>query len=147
MHLEFQSNGNLLKGIHYLSFDEFRKYFGFNNYRKQLIDGLKIGLLELKECDCETVYIDGSFVTTKEFPGDFDACWDDSGVNLIKIKNEYQTLIDFRDERKYQKFKYKGEFFPMRARASPSDIYFTFFQKDKDNNEKGMVQLNLKELK
>ena len=31
------------------------------------------------------VYVDGSFVTEKETPGDFDACWEMDGIDPIKL--------------------------------------------------------------
>ena len=34
----------------------------------------------LRLAGCRTVYIDGSFVTNKEIPNDFDACWEEAGV-------------------------------------------------------------------
>ena len=34
------------------------------------------GLTNLSSAGCRLVYLDGSFVTRKERPGDIDACWD-----------------------------------------------------------------------
>ena len=38
--------------------------------------GLRAALESLKSAGCRTVYLNGSFVTSKEAPNDFDACWD-----------------------------------------------------------------------
>ena len=41
-----------------------------------------------KACEsasCQTGYLDGSFVSSKLEPGDFDACWDEKGVDLDKL--------------------------------------------------------------
>lgn len=143
MALDFETNGNLRAGIHIMTIDEFEKEFGYNAHRKKLITGLKIGLNELKDCGCKHLYIDGSFVTTKENPTDFDSCWDPTGVDLIKLKTTYPTIIDFTDHRKNQKIKYYGEFFPSTIKANPYDIYINFFQKDKNGNPKGIVLINL----
>jgi hypothetical protein len=143
MSLTFQDNGNLPKGVLVMTIDEFELKFGFNDYRKKLIVGLKLGISHLKNCGCKTIYIDGSFVTKKEFPGDFDACWDATGVDINKLKREYGIILDFLNERANQKSLYLGEFFPAQAPADHSLIYFHFFQKDKDNNPKGIVQINL----
>ena len=35
----------------------------------------------LKNAGCLTVYLNGSFVTNKEVPNDFDACWEEDGVD------------------------------------------------------------------
>ena len=143
MELLFQLNGNLVKGIHIMSISEFENHFGYNNHRKKLIEGLKIGINELKDCGCKRIYIDGSFVTTKEVPNDFDSCWDEDGVDISKLKSLYPTIIDFSNERKNQKNKYYGEFFPARINATPYNIYIDFFQSDRDGNLKGIVQINI----
>ena len=43
--------------------------------------GLRAAMVSLKDAGCKTVYVDGSFVTGKERPGDFDACWEEEGVD------------------------------------------------------------------
>jgi hypothetical protein len=48
--------------------------------RRQLIDGLTEGLSVLAESGCQQVWLNGSFVTSKEEPGDFDCVWDTAGV-------------------------------------------------------------------
>ena len=40
---------------------------------------------DLRAAGCKRAYIDGSFITTKEHPGDFDACWDLDGVDFDVI--------------------------------------------------------------
>lgn len=144
MNLIFQENGNLQEGVHIMTIEEFETNFGYNDHRKKLISGLKIGMLELKNCGCKTIFIDGSFVTKKEFPQDFDACWDANGINLIKLMTDYPTIIDYSNERKNQKRKYGGEFFPSKAPAEGYMLFIDFFQKDKNNHPKGIVQINLK---
>jgi hypothetical protein len=143
MSLKFQDNGNLPKGIHIMTIDEFETEFGHNTHRKKLIQGLKIGIAELQDCGCVKIYIDGSFVTTKEIPGDFDSCWDDAGVDIKKLMSIYPSIVDFSDQRKNQKIKYYGEFFPAREKATPYDTYIEFFQSDRDGNPKGIIQINL----
>jgi len=36
----------------------------------------------LREAGCGRAYVDGSFVTAKEVPGDFDGCWEAEGVDF-----------------------------------------------------------------
>lgn len=50
--------------------------FGQTPRREQLLIGLLTAIRLLKLARCRTVYVDGSFVTAKPAPGDFDACWD-----------------------------------------------------------------------
>jgi hypothetical protein len=80
---EFDINGNLPPGIHQVTWEEFTKRFGITRHRCKLLGGLKRALDSLKAAGCQTVYVDGSFITEKKVPGDFDACWDINGVNLI----------------------------------------------------------------
>ena len=47
--------------------------------------GLRAALIDLRNAGCRIAYIDGSFVTDKEFPGDYDGCWDMTGVDLEAI--------------------------------------------------------------
>jgi hypothetical protein len=55
---------------------------------------------------CRRVYIDGSFVTAKNGPNDFDACWEADGVNPDLLD---PTLLTWRDHRAAQKAKFGGE--------------------------------------
>ncbi|MFH7015206.1 DUF6932 family protein [Flavobacterium sp. FlaQc-47] len=143
MAITFQKNGNLLPGIHIMTIEEFEINYGYNDYRKKLIEGLKIGISHLKDCGCKKIFIDGSFVTTKEIPGDFDACWDANNVDIPKLKYKYPTIVDFTNGRKNQKDLYHGEFFPAQEPATPYMLYINFFQKDKNDDPKGIVQINL----
>ena len=38
------------------------------------LDRFEAAMVNLRDAGCKTVYVDGSFVTDKERPGDFDAC-------------------------------------------------------------------------
>lgn len=143
MDLTFQANGNLPKGIHVMLIEEFETKFGSNSHRKKLIEGLKRGMSHLKDCGCKTIFIDGSFVTTKEMPGDFDACWDSDGVDFPKLVSQYSTLVDFDDHRKNQKNLYFGEFFPASIITDGGVPFIAFFQKDKNGDPKGIVQIDL----
>ena len=55
--------------------------------------GLKAAMVSLKDAGCKTVYVDGSFVTGKERPGDFDACWEEEGVDPIVLDPVLLTSI------------------------------------------------------
>ena len=51
------------------------------------------------------MYLDGSFVTSKQVPNDFDACWDEIGVNMSLID---PVLLKFDRVRAAQKAKFRG---------------------------------------
>jgi hypothetical protein len=61
--------------------------FGWNSRRQQLIDGLAEALKCPADARCNRVLINGSLVTDKEEPVDFDVTWDPTGVNL-EVRDE-----------------------------------------------------------
>ena|SRR5947199_10849126 len=137
--------GNLPPGIHWATWSELVDRFGTSQRRTELLDGLKRALQSLAYAGCQTVYVDGSFVTAKEVPGDFDACWDPPGVDGERLD---PVLLDFTNRRAAQKAKYGGELFPSRALADPAgNTFLEFFQIDKSTGEvKGIIAIDLKKV-
>ena len=138
----FNADGNLPPGIYWATWQEIVDRFGNTTWRRQLLDGLRAALEELKHVGCPTVYLDGSFVSAKLIPGDFDACWDVDGVDFDSIN---PVLLDFEGGRATQKAKFGGELFPASLRADGLGTPFLdFFQTDKDTgSQKGIVALDL----
>jgi hypothetical protein len=136
MSLLYQNNGCLVPGVYLLKWEEFVTEFGFNSSRKILIKGLKQAIAHLKEAGCKNVWIDGSFTTRKPDPQDFDACWDPAGVNFELLQRKYPILFYFILGTKTQKDVYGGELYP-------SPKFFEFFQNDRDNQPKGIIQLKI----
>lgn len=91
------------------------------------------------------VYVDGSFVTAKELPNDFDACWDPRGVRIADLDPALRT---FDPGRATQKAKYLGELFPMTFAAnSDGATFLEFFQTNRHTElPKGIVALDLRRL-
>lgn len=116
--------------------------YATNERREQLLDGLRVAIESLRTAGCARVYLDGSFVTDKELPGDFDACWESRGVDPSLLD---PVLLDFSDLRAAQKAKYGGELFPAEAAAEPSGMRFVdYFQRDRVTGEaKGVVAIDL----
>jgi len=135
----FKDDGNLPLGIHPATWSEILARFGTNDRRRELLRGLIAGLYALKSAGCRIVYIDGSFVTAKQHPGDFDACWETGGVDLQELD---PVLMDFSARRKKQKLKFLGEFFP----DDESHQFRDFFQGNRDGSVKGIVQIDLEDL-
>ena len=135
------STGNLPPGEHLVDWAAFEARFGTTPWRKQLPQGLAKALRDLRAAGCKRAYIDGSFITTKERPGDFDACWDLVGVDFDVID---EVLLTFGAGRRAQKAKYGGELFPADAAADPLGTLFRdFFQRDRDRNPKGIIAIDL----
>ncbi len=100
----------------------------------------------LRGAGCRTVYIDGSFVTSKEVPNDFDACWEEYGVDPAYLDG---VLLTFDVGRATQKAKYMGELFPASAIEGASGLSFSeFFQTDMaTGRSKGIVSIDLGQLR
>jgi hypothetical protein len=107
-----------------------------------LLDGLLDALRSLTHAGCRTAYLDGSCATTKELPGDFDACWEIAGVDAARLDRE---LLDFSDRRAAQKARYRGELFPAETAAEPAGTAFLdYFRHDRDTGQpKGIVAIDL----
>src|SRR5947207_723277 len=102
----FTQEGVLPAGVHRATWKEFKARYGSNQYRLRLIDGMLEALRSLKVAGCQTVFIDGSFVTDKVLPDDFDGCWDARNVDPAKLD---PVLLTFANKRAAQKAKFKGE--------------------------------------
>ena len=139
---EFEADGNLPPGVHWATWEEFCDRFGTTPWRLKLLAGLRAALENLRSAGCQTAYVDGSFVSSKTVPGDFDACWELTGVDPNKLDSVLQT---FAGGRAAQKAKYGGELFPAAAIAGGGGgTFLDFFQTDKDTGaQKGIVALDL----
>lgn len=82
------TTGNLPPGEHLAAWAHVVERFGATLRRGQLLDGLSRALRDLRAAGCKCAYIDGSFITTKEHPDDFDACWELYGVDFDVIDLE-----------------------------------------------------------
>ena len=104
--------------------------------------GVKEALESLKSAGCVTVYVNGSFVTSKTLPNDYDACWEEAGVDPTAFDS---VLLTFDPGRVTQKAKYMGELFPASIIAGAGGLSFLeFFQTDKETGRpKGIVAIDL----
>jgi hypothetical protein len=141
----FDKSGSLPPGIHKADWNELETRFSNSARRVELLAGLRLALRALRDAGCGTAYIDGSFVTAKEEPGDFDACWDAVGVDASLLD---PVLLDFSEGRRGQKERFGGELFPSIASAEPAGTRFLdFFQRDRETGKpKGIVAIDLKDL-
>jgi len=137
----FDAAGNLPPGVHEATWDELVARFGTTPRRLALLAGLRAALDALRAAGCRRAYVDGSFVTAKPDPGDFDACWDTVGVDLALVDPVLKTFVNRREA---QKRKYGGELFPAEWPADPAGTSFLrFFQQDRRGQPKGIVALDL----
>jgi len=128
-------------GIHTGTIEDVREKFANNPRRRELFEGLLDACRALSAAGCKQIFLDGSFVTEKPTPGDYDVCWDPTNVNVNKLD---PVFLDFRDFRKKQKQIYGGEFFPSSSKADGSRTFIEYFQTDKYTGiEKGIIRIQL----
>ena len=139
---QFDADGLLPPGVHWGNWDELTDRLGNNPWRQHLMTGLRSALDNLKSAGCRTVYINGSFVTSKGLPNDYDACWEEAGVDPEALD---PVLLTFDPGRATQKAKYLGELFPASIIADTGGLSFLeFFQTDKDTGRtKGIIAIDL----
>lgn len=129
-------------GIHRAPLTEVAEKFATNAHRKRLFDGFMRGVHMFKAAGCKRIFLDGSFVTAKPLPNDYDACWDVTGIDEKKID---PVMWNFEDKRKAQKERYLGEYFPMHVPADGTGkVFLDFFQTERNSGErKGILEIIL----
>ncbi len=144
---DFDHNGNLPQGIYQCTWTAFTQHFAWNTHRAIMIGGLRAALISLHTCGCPTAWIDGSFISNKDNPNDIDICYDNTNTDLHQLKQLEPVLLDFSNARAKMKQKFSSECFPANLPASPNGMTFLeFFQMDRKQQPKGILELNLTEL-
>lgn len=131
--------GYLPGGVHEASWLEVASRFGGNSHRKRLLESLLAACRKLAEAGCSGVLLDGSFVTAKEMPGDYDGTWETAGVDVDKLDPVFLDV-------EAVKARYLGDLFPASGVAEPGVPFRDFFQTDRDGVEKGIVLIDLRSL-
>jgi hypothetical protein len=134
------STGYLPPGVHDASWDEVVPRYSVNGHRVRLVGGLLAALQNLAGAGCRSVLLDGSFISQKDLPEDYDGAWDTQGVDPYRLD---PVLLDFTNARAAMKSKYLGELFPATAAAAPGILYRDFFMKDRNGVPKGVVNIDL----
>lgn len=136
---DFDTNGNLPPGIHEATIDEVRNRFSTNAPRNRLFILLLEVLSIFRDCGCPEVYLDGSYVTAKVEPADYDLCYEPTGIKATPNFYEFLTSKDTRKER------YGGDIFP-RMPVPPFHFdHVEHWQTDGRNNDvaKGILKIKL----
>ncbi len=122
---DFDDVGNLPSGVHGATWDEILQRFGWTSHRRDLLAGLKVALEPLREAGCRRVFVNGSFVTDKDEPGDIDGAWDPTGVDVDQLLEVEPVFGDFADGRAAQKAKFGCEFLPVELRRRSCREHFS----------------------
>ena len=133
-------DGRLPVGIHHAGFDDVVATFADTPWREWLIEGLRLALEDLANGGCSVAYLDGSYTTSKTKPGDYDLCWDMTGVDFSAL---HPVLLKVVWPRAEQKARYRGDVLPNIVESNSGLPMLDFFQIDKDTGSpKGIVQLD-----
>jgi hypothetical protein len=128
-------------GIHKATINEVKSEYVYNMFRREIFDGLLLLIEDLKTIGCNTIYINGSFVTSVEKPNDVDVCWEEcSGTNLVFERNALPILWNRQEAKK----KYKADVFYAQSIEISGFTFLQFFQRIKHTNlNKGIIQLDI----
>lgn len=140
---DFTAQGMLPPGIHRATLEEVRDKLGWGLRRRDLLNRLQAGLARMKGCGIDRVYLDGSFVTDKDRPGDIDCCYDvPTGVTDLSAMFPIWPCHPLN--RNATKMMFGAELFPSKAQATRSgEPYIEWFQSDDRGRPRGIVLLEL----
>ncbi|WP_179414323.1 DUF6932 family protein [Mucilaginibacter sp. E4BP6] len=143
----FNENSFLPPGIHSATLIEFKERFVYGVKRPIIFEGLLRLISDLKEIGCNVVYVDGSYVSSKERPNDVDVCWEltDDPAFMLYAKQKHPILFMMKGKRPEQQHKYCADVFPANIKEGASGIMFLdYFQRIRNTNEpKGIIKIEL----
>ena len=145
--LKFNTRGILQPGIHIVPWSEFISLYSFSPRRKYLFEGMKRAFIHFKDAGCKQIYIDGSFVTQKVEPNDYDACWDMTDVNFDLLDPMFHRDLKMGTQK--HKLVFCGEFYPATIIEGGTGLTFLdFFQTDRETGcRKGIILIELEGVK
>ena len=127
-------------GLHWVGIREFRDTFVTNYHRTWLFEGFVKACIELRTAGCARVFVGGSFITSKQFPSDYDACWDPVGASSVGL----DPLLYDRTLASEQVKRYRGEWFIGQSGNGPESSMYKFLSHDRNTGiERGMAGIKL----
>jgi hypothetical protein len=135
-----EPTGYLPPGRHQATWDELTNRFTWNPHRQALTAMLLEALQMLRNAGCRTVWVNGSYTTDKDQPGDVDVLYDAWGV---RPRNLHPL---FRDESKATRADrrkiFGGDYRPIYDNEIDGALLL-FFQTDRSDIPKGIIELAL----
>lgn len=136
--------GVLPEGVHPADWDELTRAFGFNDRRRVLLSGLRAACIALAAAGCDRVWVDGSFVTDKAQPGDYDMCW---GWQAVEEALLDPVLLDYSPPgRAAIQAKYLGDVLIAGIETASGLPFVEFFQQHREGGKKGIVLIDPREV-
>ncbi|MCD8041429.1 MAG: hypothetical protein LUH10_00035 [Tannerellaceae bacterium] len=142
---DFLENGHLPEGIYEATLQEVMERLEFSNKRKRLLKGL-LELIDLcRMIGVNVLYLDGSFVSTKIQPGDYDACYDIEGEAKEAILARIpETLLDANSETQKAYFHGEIHYAHMMCGFPEKMPVLEWFQQCKNSEvRKGIIKIKL----
>jgi hypothetical protein len=131
--------------MHLATLAEVEAVFVTTPRRRRLFEGLRLAIQNLHAAGVLRVFIDGSFVTTKADPNDIDGCWE--WTEEVHLDLLDPVLLDFTQARRAMRDKYGVDFFLATWVEAGSGLTFLdFFQRNREDAPKGIVQLDLEDI-
>jgi hypothetical protein len=136
---KFNEEGYLPMGIHKATLNEIKQRFGSNSSkRKELFESFQslVRLLEKHKESIKRFLLNGSYVTSKESPEDFDC--------ILVVKNDFDFNSFEAKQLRHSKELFNGHI--LMAMEEDTINYHDavdFFGHDRDKKAKGMVEVIL----
>jgi hypothetical protein len=138
-----EPSGYLPPGRYLATWTEIVDRFSTNPHRTALSEMLLEALRMLAKAGCRQVWINGSYVTDKERPGDVDVLYDAWAVRPNELDQLFrsETAAARADRNKI----YGGDYFPVYDDELDGAL-ISHFETDRSDIPKGIVQLSLSTL-
>lgn len=135
-----RATGNLPPGIHNASLEEIGRRFATNRRRKEVFRGLEFVVGELAKKGVFDIWIDGSFISTKERPRDVDMLFlrptsYGPSWGVLHISNRENLKLSYRVD-----LLPENSTGPDAMTGMPIPI-IKFFQQDRNGQPKGLIRL------
>jgi hypothetical protein len=145
MALIYNQFGNLEPGFYDMEWDDFKEVFGFNEHRRWLLEGAELAIEDLRTVNCETIYMDGSFITKEQDPEDYDLCWDDTNIRLVEVMKKCYPLVDAGWKMSKIRARYRGDVAPANNIADMKKCinFLGYFTEDKQGRDKGIIRIKI----
>jgi len=101
----------------------------------------------LKQAGARDVWIDGSFVTSKWTPNDWDGCYGSIGLDLDALDPLFRDLANLTAGRPRQHQRFGGEFIPAFIGGGAGRTMLDFFQTDREGRAKGIVRIDMESVR
>lgn len=138
----FDSNGNLPTGEYLVTMDDIEYSLTWSPKRKLLFSGLAKAVKNLQDAGVRRIYVDGSFTSNKDDPGDIDGCWQPN--NDIDMTVLDPVFLDRDPPREKMKQKYGVDFLIDGIdEGIDGKPIKDFFELSRDDDQKGILILEV----